>query len=524
MAMTKRPYQLPKPLTVDPSTLAGADGNLRIDMTVVDKFIRLHEASFRRYEYFENLYLGFHDVFKLPEKEEWKPDNRLAVNFPRYMTDTFSGYGYGIPIKVSHPDEAVDEAVQNFCRDNEMTDHDAEMIKRCCIYGHAYEYIYQDEEARTKVTALTPKDLLIVYDDTMRQRALFAIRYGMHHTADSSNGKTFGEILTREEIRPFDDQKIDEARPNPYGYIPVVEWRLNDERLGLFENAAGLIEVYNRTIGEKANDVDSFAEAYLAIMGAPVDADGVRRIRDDRLINIYGTDNAKDVLVQFLQKPSADGTQENLLNRLENLIYQTSMIANISDDTFGNSVSGTALAYKLQAMSNLAKTFDRKIEKSMRKRYKIFCSLSTNVSDPRAYTNLSFQFSRNLPRNLLEEAQTAQALDGIVSRESQLKVLSVVDSPKEEIKRMEDEEPKQGVLDEMFDKGQAANQENKAQPDGGGTEVQGKALNGAQTQALIAIIGQFSAGQITEGQAIRLISAAIGVSREDAGAILRGDM
>lgn len=59
---------------------------------------------------------------------------------------------------------------------------------------------------------------------------------------------------------------------------------------------------------------------------------------------------------------------------------------------------------------------------------------------------------------------------------------------------------------------------------GGGTEVQGKALNGAQTQALIAIIGQFSAGQITEGQAIRLISAAIGVSREDAGAILRGDM
>ena len=199
------------------------------------------------------------------------------------------------------------------------------------------------------------------------------------------------------------------------------------------------------------------------------------------------------------------------------------MIANISDDTFGNSISGTALAYKLQAMSNLAKTFDRKIEKSLRKRYKIFCSLSTNVSDPRAYADLSFQFSRNLPRNLLEEAQTAQALDGIVSRESQLKVLSVVDSPKEEINRMEEEEPTRGVLDEMFDKSRAANQENKAQPDGG-AEVQGKALNGAQTQSLIAILGQYTAGQISEGQAIRLISTAIGVSREDAGAILRGDM
>lgn len=58
----------------------------------------------------------------------------------------------------------------------------------------------------------------------------------------------------------------------------------------------------------------------------------------------------------------------------------------------------------------------------------------------------------------------------------------------------------------------------------GGAEVQGKALNGAQTQSLIAIMTQFTAGQISEGQAIRLISAAIGVSREDAGAILRGDM
>lgn len=62
-------------------------------------------------------------------------------------------------------------------------------------------------------------------------------------------------------------------------------------------------------------------------------------------------------MVDFLSKQTADGTQENLLDRLENLIYQTSMVANISDETFGNATSGAALAYKLQAMSNLALTF-----------------------------------------------------------------------------------------------------------------------------------------------------------------------
>lgn len=58
----------------------------------------------------------------------------------------------------------------------------------------------------------------------------------------------------------------------------------------------------------------------------------------------------------------------------------------------------------------------------------------------------------------------------------------------------------------------------------GVTEVQGKALNGAQTQSLIAIMSQYSAGELTEGQAVNLISTAIGISKEDARAILNGDM
>lgn len=55
-------------------------------------------------------------------------------------------------------------------------------------------------------------------------------------------------------------------------------------------------------------------------------------------------------------------------------------------------------------------------------------------------------------------------------------------------------------------------------------EVQGKQLNGAQTQSLIAIMSQYSAGDITEGQAVNLISTAIGISKEEARALLNGDM
>lgn len=435
MHKSRRPYLLPEPLTCDPADVANG-----VSMKLAEKYIALHERRMPRYQYLEMLYKGFHDVYKEPEKPEWKPDNRLAVNFPRYITETFIGYGYGIPIKETHPDEKINDAFHDFQDDNEITDHEIELFKRACIFGHAWEYLYQDEAHRTKMTVFNPTELFVVYDDTVRNRALFAVRYGEHKMADQVTGVKYGEILTRETIEHFDNGKKTDRIVNPYGMIPVVEYRLNDERIGLYEEVAGMIEAYNHTLGEKANDVDAFAEAYLAVLGAEIDEDGLYKIRDNRVINLYGTDDAKDILVQFLQKPTADGTQENLLNRLEDLIYETSMVANISDETFGSNTSGTALAYKLQSMSNLALSFDRKIEKSLRKRYKLFCALGTNVADRDAWRRLSVKTTRNLPKNLQEEAQTAAQLEGIVSKETQLSVLSIVDDPKTEIERMEDEE------------------------------------------------------------------------------------
>jgi len=426
MHKTRRPYSLPEPLLCSKEKIENG-----ISMELIDEYIRKHESRLQRYSYLENLYKGFHDVYKQPEKENWKPDNRLAVNFPRYITETFMGYAYGIPIKKVHPDDVIDKTIKDFESQNEITDHEYELFKKACIYGHAWEYFYQDENTQTKMTVCTPKELFVVYDDTLKNRALFAIRYGRHSTESDYAGETYGEILTRTSIEIFEHGQKKDKHENPYGYIPCVEYRLNDERIGIYEEVTGLVEAYNHAIGEKANDVDAFAEAYLAVLGAELD-------------NLYGTDDAKDVLVQFLQKPTADGTQENLLDRLEVLIYQISMVANISDKEYGSATSGIALAYKLQAMSNLALGFDRKIEKSLRKRYKIFCSLSTNTKEKDAWKDISITTSRNIPKNQLEEAQVASELSGVVSKETQLKVLSVVDDIRMEIERIKTEQDKEG--------------------------------------------------------------------------------
>jgi hypothetical protein len=47
-------------------------------------------------------------------------------------------------------------------------------------------------------------------------------------------------------------------------------------------------------------------------------------------------------------------------------------------------------------------------------------------------------------------------------------------------------------------------------------------LNGAQTQSLISILTQYASGVLSEGQAVNIISTAIGISKDDARNILLG--
>ena len=409
-----------------------------IDAKVLSKFIQLHQQAIARYDYLFNMYINEPEIFETPRKAEFKPDNRLAVAFPKYMVDTFGGYFNGIPIKKTHENDDYLDAITQFDNANDMEDEESELFKLACIYGHSFEYIYQTEQTETKSIYVSPKEMFIVYDNSIEQRPLFAVYYGRE------NDKTVGVLIEADKLSDFKSNtagfELSNVRINAYGQIPVVEFMLNDERQGLFEPVISLINSYNKVMSEKANDVDYFADAYMKILGSELDEKSIERIKDNRIINLHGLDSSK-IVVEFMDKPDSDSQTEHLLDRTERLIYTTSMVANISDENFGNS-SGTALAYKLQAMANLALSVQRKFQSSLNRRYELFSLLRTNVPENMKdeWRNIEYKFTRNEPKNILEEAQTAAQLMGITSQETALSVLSVVSDVSSELGRIDQEQ------------------------------------------------------------------------------------
>lgn len=415
-------------------------------------FIARHAAECMfRYQRLKDAYETNYQIFREPKKPKWKPDNRIAVNFAKYIVDTMNGFFIGHPIKLQVDDdnEAVKKYVELLDQYNDQDDNNSELSKICSIYGKGYEMYYVDEIGNIGITYLSPMDAFMIYDDSVLRRERFFVRLYV-----DSNQVLHGSISDEARVRWFviKGKLIWEEEDKIHGFdgVPATEYVENEERTGIFEPVLTMIDAYNKAISEKANDVDYFADAYLKVLGSKLDNDDVKHIRDDRIINFEG--DIERLVVEFLQKPDGDTTQEHLIDRLEKLIFQISMVANISDENFGTS-SGIAMKYKLQAMSNLGKTKERKFTSGMNRRYRLIFSNPVSGMKKDDWVKIHPHFTPNFPANVQEESEIARNLDGIVSQETQLGVLSIVDNVQDEIKKLDSDQEKikaDPIMSQMF--------------------------------------------------------------------------
>ncbi len=385
-----------------------------------------------------NEYKGESSAFEEALKSNMSEHSRLIINFPKNLVDTLNGYFIGNPPTIKVDDKGRNEALQNWLSANSFVDKLAEISKQTSIYGKSYMLAYNDEDSNLKTVVLAPDKSFMIYDDTIEKNPIAFVRYGKN--AKSEIGGTVYYSGSYDTFTYIDDIKIIDSKPLVFqGNVPAVEFYDNEERMGVFDSVITLIHAYDKALSAKSDDIDYFAHAYLFLKNFDLDEDEQINIKQNRLIVTKNATDGIDVDAKFLEKPDADTNQENLLNRLTTMIYQISMIANISDDVFGSSTSGTALAYKMQPMSNLALNKERKFTQNLRKLFTII-GVQLAYGDAK---DIAFKFIRNMPNNTAEEAETAKNLTGITSTETALSTLSIVPDPAAEIERIKKEEANQ---------------------------------------------------------------------------------
>ena len=131
------------------------------EMTMPDllKFISKNKSLAEEYKHNLEMYKGNHDILT-KQPRQFGPDNKLVVNLPHYIVDTYNGFFAGIPPKVTLDDKETNSLLQEWNDENSLQDKLSEISKQADIFGRSLAFVYQDEDSQTRIATVIRPFLL----------------------------------------------------------------------------------------------------------------------------------------------------------------------------------------------------------------------------------------------------------------------------------------------------------------------------------------------------------------------------
>ena len=422
------------------------DKETQLTKEVIKWIIEKHSEEKARIAELRDYYNNKNAIMNRQYKDANKPQNKLSHPFASYITNMATGYFLGNPISYNSENQDLLERILDIFKYNDEADNNTTLAKYSSIAGYAVELLYIDENSNARFKALPADEVAIVYDNTLEENILYAIRYFDEDIPGEDKTKTTINVYTSNTIQTYklEDNEItfiDEVA-HYFNDVPVSVYVNNDELYGDFERVKGLIDAYDKTQSDTANDFEYFTNALLVISGVLVEDEEGLNFKDNRVINFAGTDGKAEYLIKDIN----DNALENYKNRLVEDIHKFSQIPNLTDEKFAGNVSGESMKYKLMGLENIVSVKEAKFKKGLMRRIELLCNfLNIATNDLMLYTDIQPIFTRNKPQNETELASMVKNLYGILSDETLISILPFIENSKEEIEKRDLE--KENTLD-----------------------------------------------------------------------------
>ena len=423
----------------------------KLNAELIYKLIRKHANEREGLQKLKRYYIGEHSILEHKRRNPNAPNFKTVANHAKDIADTATGYFLGSPITYNNTGESDLEPLLVAFDNAEVDQVDTQNALNMAIYGRAYEYIYVKEGLNELDSAsLDVENTFIVYDDSIERRPLFAVYY-YEAKDDTKDTKTYqAEVFTQNlhyHIVLSDSsgsyvKKLD-VEPHHLGQIPIIEYKNNNFAIGDYEQQISLIDAYNSLMGNRVNDKEQAVESILVLYGAQL-ADNLEDAREAmRILAEEGLlELPADAKADFLKNALDEGATEILRKAIKEDIYTFSHVPNLTDENFAGNSSGVAMEYKLMGLEMITKIKEANYKRGLRQRISIFAKYMGLQQIALDANSIVPQFSRGLPKNLLELSQVINNLEGKVTLRQLISLLPFVEDPDAELEELEEEKEK----------------------------------------------------------------------------------
>ena len=385
-----------------------------------------------------------------------EPDNRIATPFAKMAIEDMTGYagmtGYRT-VEIDNvrtdasaqQDAAVDEYIQLVRIIEDYNDAErltSELYQAALVYGVAYEAFWYSSSG-VEFARVPTNEIEIVDDGALKPTVLEAVRFYDRKNGMPRKATVWDAEAVTEYVREGSDWVQRGQMPHPFGRVPVAVYAINGQQEPLFQAEKGLIDALDKILSSSVNEVDRF-NAVIALFPFRVDREFVDRLRQ---MNVIEDLDQFERWPEYLEKDLGKITTfyAELADRLERLYHKSIKVPDFSDENFVGNASGVALSYKLLGLEFKAAQIDNYFDRGIIDRYgMIGAGLNAGARQyPVDDYEIIIRNRRNLPIDDEQKVRIAQALMGIVSQETLLRMLprTIVEDVDRELERLGEAEP-----------------------------------------------------------------------------------
>ena len=378
-------------------------------------------ANLAEIEFLYNYHNGIQPILFRKKVYHQEINNKVVENHAREITAFKVGYLLWKPIEyVARKDKAK---VSNI---NTLNDYliienkvgqDKAIAKWQSICGTAYRLSVQNDrydldpenESPFKAYSIDPRNAFVVYNSDFKKEPVMGVIVDKVLKADGQLHIRF-QAYTDTTFYEVIDGEITQEEPHVFGSIPLVEYPLNEERIGDFEQVLSLLNCINNVASNRVDAVEEFVQALMVFENVDIKEDDIKKLKELGAIKLKDASKELKANVRYLTQELNQTQIQTLVNYMYSIVLKIVGMPSQSDGNTNDSSNNGAVILKngwqgADARASETEVMFKSSERVFLKNILNICKTMTKSAVDLKTTDIEIKFTRRNYENLWQKAQ-----------------------------------------------------------------------------------------------------------------------
>lgn len=406
-------------------------------VAVLQESLIAHGFNAGQISYLWNYYKGVQPI--LMRKKDVRPEinNTVVENHAQELVAFKIGYQLAEPLQYTcrMQGDKAEDGKANSTYEKTLADvnelntlmfaedkasHDRDLFEWMCVCGVGYRMCEVDEkfdvvegDAPFDVYTLDPRETFVVKSSRYHHRVLMSVLIARSYDTNDLIYTVYTDDMYFEIV----NGEIVDSKPHTYKHNPVVEYRLNNARMGVFEPVLPLLDAINAVESNRLDDIEQIVQALMVFKDCDISGEDFDEMREKGAVKVKSLDANVKAAIEMLSNPLDQAGTQTVKEDLYQSVVNICGMPNRNGQ--GGSTSDTGAAVLLRDGWTLAeshaKSYELQFKRSERDFLRVVLSICKQSKDSDLdlrIRDIELAFNRRNYENILVKSQVLTTMLG----------------------------------------------------------------------------------------------------------------